>query len=143
MKTKYKYYIGIDTGANTGFVVWGKHEKKILEIKTVKIHRAMLLVKTWYNQYPNGAVLVRIEDARLRKWLPKNVGPEQLQGAGSIKRDATIWEDFLKDLGIDYEMVAPKDNKTKMDAEYFKRLTGWAGITNEHMRDAAMLVFGK
>jgi len=32
---------------------------------------------------------------------------------------------------------------TKLTADQFKRITGWHGRTNEHGRDAAMLVFGK
>jgi hypothetical protein len=39
-------------------------------------------------------------------------------------------------------MVAPMNIKTKIKAEAFKRLTGWQGQTNEHSRDAAMMVFG-
>ena len=67
---------------------------------------------------------------------------KKLQGVGSVKRDATIWEDFLKDLGVKFEMVAPKMNVTKLTQETFKRYTGWKKLTNEHGRDAAMLVFG-
>ena len=85
-------------------------------------------------------MFVRIEDARQRRWLG-NKGREALQGAGSIKRDATIWEDFLTDKKIPFEMVAPSRNSTKLSAEVFKRLTGWQGRTSEHSRDAAMLVF--
>ena len=44
--------------------------------------------------------------------------------------------------GIDFEAVPPKNNKTKMTAEAFERMTGWKGRTNEHGRDAAMLVYG-
>lgn len=44
--------------------------------------------------------------------------------------------------GIPFELVAPKNNKTKVSADYFKKLTGWEGRTNEHERDCAMLVFG-
>lgn len=49
---------------------------------------------------------------------------------------------FLKDLGVKFEMVAPKMNVTKLTQETFKRYTGWKKLTNEHGRDAAMLVFG-
>ena len=66
----------------------------------------------------------------------------KLQGVGSVKRDCTIWEDFLKDLNVSFEMVAPKRNVTKLTHEQFVRLTGYDKRTNEHNRDAAMLVFG-
>ena len=32
---------------------------------------------------------------------------------------------------------------TKLSAEQFRRITGWTEQTNEHGRDAAMLVFGR
>lgn len=86
-------------------------------------------------------IFVRFEDARKRKWFGAK-GVEALQGAGSVKRDATVWQDFLQDLCIPYEAVAPKNNKTKITADYFRKVTGWEGRTSEHARDAAMLVFG-
>ena len=137
---KYKYHIGIDTGVQTGICVWSRFDKRIRHLATVKIHEAMLAVKTWHEQNA-GQVKVRVEDARKRKWFG-DAGRSQLQGAGSIKRDAKIWEDFLTDLGVEFEMVAPKNNRTKLNAETFKRMTGYAGGSSEHARDAAMLVYG-
>ena len=92
------------------------------------------------NRHTGG--LERFEDARLRKWIPQIKGKEVLQGVGSVKRDAGIWEDFLRDLGVPFEMVAPKNNITKLSADSFRKITGWQSKTNEHSRDAAMLVFG-
>ena len=66
----------------------------------------------------------------------------KLQGAGSVKRDSTIWDEYLKSTGVAYTMVAPVNNRTKMTADSFRRTTGYTGRTNEHNRDAAMLVFG-
>jgi hypothetical protein len=59
-----------------------------------------------------------------------------------VKRDASIWDDYLKELGVPYEMVAPRYNVTKLTSETFKRYTGWTKKTNEHGRDAAGLIFG-
>lgn len=140
MRTNHRYIIGIDSGVNTGFAIWDKKLKEIVYLKTIKIHTALTEVKSMHLTFP-GEVYVRVEDARKRKWFG-NAGREQLQGAGSIKRDATIWEDFLTDHAIDFEMVAPKNNKTKVTSEYFKMVTGWKGSTNVHNRDAAMLVYG-
>ena len=86
-------------------------------------------------------VQVRLEDARKRKWFGDS-GRERLQGAGSVKRDCVIWEEFLNDRKIPYMLIAPKNNSTKLSAESFKKITGYSGRTNEHTRDAAMLVFG-
>ena len=143
---KYDYYIGIDTGTHTGLAVWNAKERKLDQIKTVKIHIAMSIIQSYIQSsklgLENQSVFIRVEDARMRKWFGKNSNAK-LQGAGSVKRDCTIWEDFLTDLGANFEMVSPANNKTKLNAEQFKRITKYAGQTNEHNRDAAMLVYGK
>lgn len=143
---KYDYYIGIDTGTHTGLAVWNAKERKLEHIKTVKIHVAMRIVESFINISKTVAignsVFIRIEDARKRKWFGKNSNAK-LQGAGSVKRDCTIWEDFLIDLGANFEMVDPTNNRTKLNAEQFKQITKYQGQTNEHNRDAAMLVYGK
>lgn len=133
----FNFIIGIDPGVNTGIAVWDYNKKKLIEVATIPIHMAMELV-IGYNT-GNCTALVRFEDARQRKWFG-NAGREQLQGAGSIKRDCGIWEDFLKHHKIPFEAVAPKNNKTKLSQVVFKKMTGWETRTNEHGRDAAMLV---
>lgn len=141
---KYRYYIGIDTGVNTGICVWDAGTKLIRYIETISIHKAMNEIKSFANC--DGSLFVRVEDARLRKWIPKMLTERRErgrnQGAGSVMRDAKIWEDFLTDLGVDFEMVAPKNNKTKLNAEAFRKMTGYQGKTTEHARDSAMLVYG-
>jgi len=141
----YKFLIGIDTGVNTGICAYNRHEKKIYFIATMMIHEAMEKIANWHKTYP-GQLFVRVEDARLRKWIPKQKDMKaelgRREGAGSVKRDAQIWEGFLKGIGVPYEMVPPKNNKTKTDASLFVKLTGYDMQTSNHSRDAAMLVFG-
>ena len=136
---KAKYIIGIDPGVNTGFAVWSREKKEFVVVTCDKIHEAMTMVRVAVQNYGIEDVFVRMEDARLRTWFG-NSGKEQLQGAGSIKRDCGIWQDFLIDLGLQYELVPPKKNKTKVSAAWFKTVTKWTGRTNNHARDAAMLV---
>ncbi len=140
---KYRYHIGIDCGVNTGFALWDSKEK-LLSTSCGKIHIAMEVAKDLLSKFSNEDKTVKlyVEDARKRKWFG-NSGKEKLQGAGSVKRDAKIWEDYLTYLKADFEMVAPKNNKTKLSAEQFRNITGYKAKTNEHSRDAAMLVFGR
>lgn len=138
--TKYRYYIGLDTGTNTGFSLWDSKERSFKLIETLMIHEAMMQI-TMLSKDELSMTFIRVEDARLRKWFGKS-GKEQLQGAGSIKRDAVIWEDFLTAIGANFEMVAPKNNRTKLTAESFRKLTKWEFKTSQHGRDSAMLVFG-
>ena len=131
--------VGLDTGTHTGFAVWDKGKKQLIELSTLKIHRAMERVR---ELSVSDEIVVYFEDARLRTWFG-NAGREALQGAGSVKRDCSIWEDFLTDLGVEWHAVAPKNNATKLNATFFEKITGWKGRTSEHSRDAAMLVFNR
>lgn len=133
-----RYFIGIDAGTHTGVAIWDKQEKRFVKIVTTSILKAIDIVRKYNIE---DEVQVRIEDARKRNWFG-NAGRERLQGAGSVKRDCAIWEEFLNDEKIPYMLIAPKNNSTKMSADSFSRLTGYSGRTNEHNRDAAMLVFG-
>lgn len=141
MKIKrYKWYVGIDPGVNTGFSIWNGVDRRLMLVDSMPIHEAMANVSSMDPEQLS-ETLFRVEDARQRTWFGKN-NEAQLQGAGSIKRDSTIWEDFLKSKGANYEMVKPKHNRTKLKAEPFVQYTGWKEKTNEHGRDSAMLVFG-
>ena len=131
--------IGLDTGTHTGFAVWDKSKRELTELSTLKIHRAMERVR---ELSVSDEIVVYFEDARLRTWFG-NAGREALQGAGSVKRDCSIWEDYLTDLGVEFHPVAPKNNATKLNATFFEKITGWKGRTSEHSRDAAMLVFNR
>lgn len=133
--------IGIDVGKNTGIAVMT--DGKLTTVETKSIIGAMELVKYQINnaQVTGRQIKLYIEDARLRKWVTG--GREKLQGVGSVKRDSAIWEEFCVHYGVDFTLVAPKDNNTKLSADTFKRLTGWQGRTSQHARDAVMLVWGR
>lgn len=137
-------HIGIDTGSHTGFAV--VHGGLIQRLETVPIHKALFNVAVLDAEHPHD-VIVYIEDARLRTWIPREKSNAEyrgkLMGAGSVKRDAAIWEEFCADFGIHLVKVPPKNNTTKLSADAFARITGWKGRTSEHARDAAMLVFGR
>lgn len=136
-------YVGIDPGKHTGVAVWcsGTNLGFFVAVDTMPIHRAMKAVLELKNSYKED-VFVVFEDARQRKYFGES-GREKWQGAGSIKRDAVIWEDFLIDNAIEFRAVPPAKGATKWDAQRFKDVTGWTGRTNEHSRDAAMLVYGR
>ncbi len=136
----YKYYIGIDSGVNTGFALYCKTQGKLWFVETLQLHRAMFKVWRWHRAHP-GAIFVRVEDARQATHGRQN-DIHKAQGAGSVKRDATVWEDFLTDIGVAFEMVRPKKALTKLNSATFKHVTKFTGTTTEHGRDAGMLVYG-
>lgn len=98
-------WIGIDTGVHTGLAVWDSAQQRMVECMTMKIHEALLYVIN-ANISCQGDLTVVLEDARMRRWIPREGSVAEWKGramgAGSVKRDATIWEDFLKDYRIPY-----------------------------------------
>lgn len=134
-------YIGIDPGVKTGIAAIVPPNKFI---NTMPIHQAFGVVDAIINTSIS-KVHVRVEDARQRKWFGNN-SQAKLQGAGSIKRDCKIWEDFLKDHSEDskgnitFEMVHPVKGGTKINSNLFKKITGIDDRTSEHARDAYMLI---
>jgi len=138
---KPRIVIGIDPGVHTGLAVFDVVEDKLIMVFSCPIHIAMRFVEDYFAKHGQD-LLVRAEDARLRKWFGAGDTSAKLQGAGSVKRDAKIWDDFLKDTQVRYEMVHPLKGNTKLTDGYFRSVTGWQGRTNEHGRDAAMLIYG-
>ena len=141
--------IGIDPGTHTGVAVWDSREGKFLSLETLPIHRALEKVKEmshpfWHmDRLYHDDIQVVFEDARQRTWFGKGDTNAKLQGAGSVKRDCSIWEDFCKDYGIPFRAIPPVKGATKITPEYFKLISHYQGRTSEHSRDAAMLVIGR
>lgn len=142
MSNKSFAHVGIDAGVNTGLAV--SIGKKLQTVQSMSIIDALRFVA---NLNKSHTLKIWIEDARLRKWIPQESNIKQrigrAKGAGSVGRDAQIWQELCDLDGFDYVLVAPKNNRTKMKAADFKKLTGWDKQTNEHGRDAAMLVLGR
>lgn len=141
--------IGLDPGKHTGLAVWDTEAQRFMEIETQSVHKALDSVQNWIivGRAFYGGARVYFEDARQRKWLPKDTSSSEyrghLMGAGSVKRDSVIWQDALTDWGIPFEMVPPRAGATKWDADTFARITGYRGRTSNHARDAALLVYGR
>lgn len=127
-----KIRIGIDPGRSTGIAITGS-DGKLRNLDTLLIHEAMDAVKS-VAHIPD--ILVVVEDARKRSGRP-----EAAQGAGSVKRDCTIWEDFLTSLKISFKMVPPIKNGTRFRDQIFKaHYPYWTKRTSEHARSAANLL---
>lgn len=136
-------WFGIDPGVNTGLALVQDGQLKVVE--TVTIVQAMGRVLAAFNTCQ--PITVVFEDARQRQWLPRERNASEyrgkLMGAGSIKRDCEIWEEFCKQYDIKCIAVRPRPGMTKWNAETFARVTGYKGRTSNHARDAALLVFGR
>jgi hypothetical protein len=112
-------------------------------LRTVPLLDALDLIRAWA---PSVAVAC-CEDSR---HLPvysrhKSVkGPQRDRLARSIGRvdgaTSTLIE-HLRRLGIPVVLRSP-EHRRKLDAEGFRRLTRFPGVTDQHQRDAAFLVYG-
>ena len=129
--------IGIDPGVTTGLgnLYLDNEGARIFQVGSSSILSIMDDVK-WMSK--SKYLLVIMEDARLRTWFGHS-GPERWQGAGSIKRDCQIWEEFLEAHEIPYLLVPPMHNRTKMNSAEFAKYTG-IKRSNQHERDAAALL---
>lgn len=140
-------HIGIDPGVKTGYAEWDATARRLVVVNTLRIDQAMDRVRHLVDLGELHSVT--FEDARLRTWFGSadarqaRSGPGIREGVGSVKRDCTIWAEFLGAHGIAYRAIKPTSGATKWKPDYFAKVTGWAARTSEHARDAAVLVFGK
>ena len=138
-----KTYIGIDPGTHTGVAV--KRGDEYISLLTTSIHKALDIV----SQYADGCrargeeLFIVFEDARQAHYHGRAMhSSARLQGAGSVKRDCSIWEDFCLDKGIQFRATPPMYKYTKLTPESFRMMTGWDKPSSNHSRDAAMLIIG-
>lgn len=135
--------IGLDPGVHTGLAVWDTTTRQFLDIRSSGIVDAMDYLNEFQQNRQIG--LVVFEDARQRKWIPREKDLSQIRGramgAGSVKRDCSVWEEWCVSRSIDFVASPPRVGLTKWTDEAFRRFTGYDRRTNNHGRDAAMLVF--
>ena len=134
---KRKYYVGIDPGVNTGVAI--VHDGAYISISTMTITKAMQML---YLILMDGAEIeLYVEDPNKRKWYGHKSNVKQ-QGAGSIKRDYSIWSVWAKENNVKLHPVAPKDVGSLFDNEVlFKEATKWVKKCSVHARDAARMVY--
>lgn len=132
-------HIGIDPGTKTGLAIVKNGE--LVEVKTCTIVQAMTTIKILWLERETNHITLHVENPNLRKHFG-NTGREKLQGAGSIKRDFAIWEEFSKEYGIKMHGIAPRQIGSDFDNEIvFQLATGWKSRTSNHARDAVKIVF--
>lgn len=136
-------YIGIDVGVHNGFAVWDKKSKRIIELSTYKTWEVIV----WFLDKKNDEIdfIIRIENPNT--WVnygtlsTKQVSARK-QGAGSVKRSYQVLIEFFEDNDIKYETISLRSSLKKLKADKFKMITGIEVKTNEHERDACMMVWG-
>ena len=140
-------YIGIDPGRNTGIAEWNPHEKKFEGFTTTDFWGCIKLLGNYIRG--NCEFMVILENPNLNRpvFFPKNIKlnePQKLkkaQDVGRNKENAYLIQEFCKVKGIKCIEVRPTMKKWTNDT--FMNLSK-LGLkqSNEHIRDAARLVWG-
>ena len=133
-----KTIIGIDPGAHTGVAVYinGTLDK----LSTVEPWRIPEVIQAF------GADRVIFEDSRLTSYMFTTVKSRQAalkmaRNVGEVDGWCKLIVAVCEQLKIPAHGISPKAKGAKLDADAFKLLTGWAGQTNEHTRDAAAVAW--
>lgn len=138
------YQISIDPGVHTGLAI---AKDGVLElVRTYSFWEAHAEIRAFLGAASEIGYKVElvIEDPRGQR-VSKNddrYGPHRLKGVGSVERDAKLWIEYAEHYGIPYRTVKPGKYR-KIDADTFRKWTGWTGRTSEHARAAAMMIFSK
>ena len=137
--------VGIDPGVTTGVASCATQARALLTVQSMTILRAMhwIIEDAVIQSEPRGGLVVVFEDCRNhRVFGAAQRNDAALQGVGSVKRDCGIWEEFLTESRIPFITRAPSRLRTKLKADEFQARTGWDKPSNNHGRDAGMLIAG-
>jgi hypothetical protein len=128
--------IGIDPGKTTGFAYCEAGELKL--VISTDFWGCIQLI----DDCADATVVVELPNTK-HVWHNGATSKRSVQrtgvNVGSCIREAELIVEYLNKKGREYITQKPKG---KVNAEMFKRITGWKGPTNQHSRDAALLVHG-
>lgn len=127
-------YIGIDPGVTTGYAEIYKGE--YITIRQMDIIDAMEAVRI--NKETGFDICLHVENPNKRTYYK----PGTAQGAGSIKRDYSIWVSFAAKHNIRMFPISPADIGSTFNNEaVFKAATGYQKKCGIHARDAAKIIY--
>lgn len=130
--------IGIDPGKFTGVAIFTKGA--LTELRTTDPSGVAALLD---EIQPERVVF---EDSRLtRATWSRGVSPAAMRKIARNVGQIDAWCSQLVDLcaarGIVAHGISPKNKGAKLATVAFMKLTGYAGRTNQHQRDAAMVAY--
>ena len=130
--------IGIDPGQRTGIAVYRDGAlDRLLTLSPEQVEPMLASVRpslvAFEDSRQQSAVFARGTNHRATLKIARNVG--------EIDQLCRQIEAECNRLGIECVGVSPLRKGAKLNAERFRALTDWAGRTNQHMRDAAMVAW--
>ena len=134
--------IGIDPGANTGIAV--AQNGQLYSLRTIEPQDLQALLRE-YSEWSELSVV--FEDSRKQShvWMTnanRVVALKMARDLGQVDAWCSLIESACAQHAIPCTGVSPKAKGAKVTTATLKRLTGWEGRSNQHERDAAMLVIG-
>lgn len=147
---KIRFVAGIDPGATTGLALYDRHTGTIESVRTLDFWSCVDKFREWDNCRIEVIIEAPVKTAMYGR-QEKNVknagyGNRMMANAASNAREAELLADGLEKLGYKVTRVRPRRKKkgeitTKKTAEEVRAITGYEGSTNQHVRDAMMLVW--
>lgn len=130
--------IGLDPGKFTGVAIFTNGA--LTELRTTTPHGVAALLD---EIQPDRVVF---EDSRLtRATWSRGVSPAAIRKIARNVGQIDAWCSQLVELcaarGIVAHGISPKGKGAKLNAAQFMKLTGYAGRSNEHERDSAMVAY--
>ena len=145
---KTNYYIGIDCDVTKSGVAYYESDTKKLELSNLSFFELFDYLQFAKNKENENINLTIVIEAG---WLNKSNWHKVINGNSSInaqigQRTGANHEvgkkivEMCIYLGLNHKLVKP--TKSKVNSEYFNKITDNIGRTNQEQRDAGLLVFG-
>lgn len=137
--------IGIDPGVDTGVAIYHRELKAITDVYTFDFWECYNWLRAMKDGPANAIVII---EAPLKNVMYARQEEKAEQGsqrrnnrmmsnAASNAREAELLAGGIEALGFTVKRVRPTREKKKADE--VRRITGYEGSTNQHVRDAIML----
>lgn len=131
--------IGIDPGINCGVAV--SENGKLTHVTSMRLYELF----EFMDSLNHSEIKVYIENPNT--WRPhgKNafIDTNRLQGAGGVKQTYKHIVEYLINKKINHVPTSISGTLKKLKSPTFVSYTGWEKKTNEHGRDAAMIIFNR
>lgn len=144
IQVKPEIVVGIDPGTNTGITIYDCVKKEYLLCDTMSIINAIFEIERVFANN-KGPFLITVEDSR-----GISGSRDKKLGAGSIRRDCAIWDDYLNAKSsvskgiVFYRFVKPTKNPyLKASPESWLMVSKYRGkrLPSGHARDSATYIF--
>jgi len=152
--------IGIDPGKITGLAIYDRESKSLVKLASTNFWDCYGYILTTYPDIDEvHSIVIEVPetkktwslDSRLRRlsYQDRNkflteaaVAMKISHDVGRVCRESELLADGLEKAGYTVLTHHPTGKGKQLDKFSFKRITGWPKVTNEHTRDAAMMVWG-